>query len=668
MESDNFGEDSEIEDEEDEYVTTVFQLNNRKGYIRKRQKARIIRFRNFGQVKETDDFYRENLMLYHPWRDEEIDIMKKTWNSEYVQHLQGIEAVKSQFDQRLDITSMEEEMNKVNQEEDLEEMEVDDEFQVMHDPDVEADFGIELGENKAKVEKFKMPNMLSKSDYDKLIKSLNLKQKKYHDHIVKKITQKSMPVCEFVSGGAGVGKSMLITAISQTIMLNAMQVAGKDPSRLKVLLCASTGVAAYNIQGYTNHQAFGLPFNQFNGAMPRLSESTRNRLAKEFQDVDLIIMDEVSMTSMEHLFQIDERLKQIFKSRQDFGGRSILVVGDFNQMEPVMAKWIFDEPTKGNNVIAGNQLWKKFRLFELTECMRQKHDIPFAEALNRLAIGRCNDKDIALFKSREIQNNGLVPPSSSIRLKYSNSDVSCYNQKVLDSLCTEGIISFANDRVQGRGNKEHHGAIRAAAKKLPLQKTQNLPLELKLKLSARYMMTVNCDTSDGLVNGAIGTLQKITYGKTKDGKTVPLKLWINFQKDVGTKLKARTIFRSTAEPNTWVPICQEKRLIHSWPGRNLEVVRSQFPFVPAEAITIHKSQGSTFKEVTVSIQYITKAGKLRTIPRRALYVAFSRCTSLSGLYIDGEFIAPDPPADDDKVIIAMQKLRERPVIFDNEDN
>lgn len=63
------------------------------------------------------------------------------------------------------------------------------------------------------------------------------------------------------------------------------------------------------------------------------------------------------------------------------------------------------------------------------------------------------------------------------------------------------------------------------------------------------------------------------------------------------------------------------------------------------------------------MQYTTKTGGLRNISRRALYVALSRATSLSRVYIDGEFKAPDPPGPDDKAVLEMAKLRNRPVIF-----
>lgn len=237
---------------------------------------------------------------------------------------------------------------------------------------------------------------------------------------------------------------------------------------------------------------------------------------------------------------------------------------------------------------------------------------------------------------------------------------------------TEGAISQANDRVQGTGKREHHEAIRNAAKTKPFKETQGLTLDLNLKIGAKYMMTLNVDTSDGLVNGAIGTLRKIIYGKTSDGRKIPLKLLVQFtHKEVGQKLKRRLnkIRNKTdvEEQWDWVPLGKESRMIHNWPGRNLAVVRSQFALIPAEAITIHKSQGSTFKDVVISMQYVTQLGAVRTIPRRAVYVGFSRSTSLKGLYIDGVFKPPDPPGPYDKVTLAMAELRKRPVIFEEDD-
>src|SRR5207237_2764627 len=161
-----------------------------------------------------------------------------------------------------------------------------------------------------------------------------------------------------------------------------------------------------------------------------------------------------------------------------------------------MAAYIFAEPKKGIKCLGYNYLWPLFKFYELTECMRQKDDKEFAEALNRLALGKCTQKDIDMFSSRVIQANHLKPPEDAIRLKYTSAEVEKFNNLKLEAMESEGVISSANDRVQGTGDTKHHKAIRKAAKEKKTKDTQGLPLHLQLKIGARYMMTVNTDTSD----------------------------------------------------------------------------------------------------------------------------------------------------------------------------
>ena len=66
-------------------------------------------------------------------------------------------------------------------------------------------------------------------------------------------------------------------------------------------------------------------------------------------------------------------------------GVSVVVVGDFNQLPPLMDKWIFEyDQTNPYANLFQNNLWFKFKYFELTEIMRQKNDVFFADALNKL--------------------------------------------------------------------------------------------------------------------------------------------------------------------------------------------------------------------------------------------------------------------------------------------
>ncbi|CAH0390253.1 unnamed protein product [Bemisia tabaci] len=77
---------------------------------------------------------------------------------------------------------------------------------------------------------------------------------------------------------------------------------------------------------------------------------------------------------------------------------------------------------------------------------------------------------------------------------------------------------------------------------------------------------------------------------------------------------------------------------------------------PAEAITIYKSQGGTYSKVSVYLS--------QDLKRNDIYVAFSRRTALSGLYIIGNFQPPPPPPDPfDEVIVALRNLPNKPIKF-----
>jgi hypothetical protein len=86
-----------------------------------------------------------------------------------------------------------------------------------------------------------------------------------------------------------------------------------------------------------------------------------------------------------------------------------------------------------------------------------------------------------------------------------------------------------------------------------------------------------------------------------------------------------------------------------------QVIRNQFPLVIAEALTIHKSQGQTYKEVCIDLRCSNR------ITRQQLYVAFSRVTSLSGLYISVKF-KPPTEREENPISKEMERLcKEQPL-------
>lgn len=294
--------------------------------------------------------------------------------------------------------------------------------------------------------------------------------------------------------------------------------------------------------------------------------------------------------------------------------------------------------------------------------MRQKDDAAFATALNNMASGSMTPEDINLIKSRCFTNSSL--PNSSdgaIHLYSSNREVDDHNNRVLSAMTSEGALSRAVDSVCGESNSSMKAKALDTVAKLPTQQTYGLPKNITLKVGAKYMMTVNIGTSDGLVNGSTGKLTAIDFAINKaTGERRPLRLWLCFDDaNIGKLKRTRS---STSLPhyrtrfkNHWTPIDPVTYTVKRYKSSNLQVRRSQFPLVPAEAVTIHKSQGSTLEKVVVHV----KPGILRSM----LYVACSRATCAQGLFIVTEsFRPPRPPSDHDSVVMEMIKLRLNPLI------
>ena len=150
---------------------------------------------------------------------------------------------------------------------------------------------------------------------------------------------------------------------------------GTHPSANKVLLTAPTGKAAHNIHGMTLHCAFALPLTEFNGPMPNLPSDVCNTLRSKLSSLKVIIIDEISMVGGKIISQVNSRLKEIMDNSLDFGGVSIICVGDFHQLRPVKDSYVFqvsNNTSDNYDGLVGPYLWEKFSFEELTEIMRQK--------------------------------------------------------------------------------------------------------------------------------------------------------------------------------------------------------------------------------------------------------------------------------------------------------
>lgn len=157
-------------------------------------------------------------------------------------------------------------------------------------------------------------------------------------HFISAIRNKEVPIFNFVSGSAGVGKSMLINAVYQTLLRIYREIPGA-PDVIEVLLLAPTGKAAHNINGMTLHTAFSFPRNIHSNQ--QLSADFANTLAVKLYNLKTIIVDECSMMGSNMFNLLDCRLRQIRQIDRPFGDVNVILFGDFQQFAPVKDRLIF---------------------------------------------------------------------------------------------------------------------------------------------------------------------------------------------------------------------------------------------------------------------------------------------------------------------------------------
>lgn len=632
------------------------------GYVVKRKKPRIIRYRGYTYACDPDNYFREMLMLYYPWRNEKEELLDIDGDTSFLRHQVDILRVRKHF-HALEDDVMEtafKEANNVIENDDRDAAETSRfDFDNYHLK--ETDNFCEVLQDQVNTvtspEYFISPGLLQEDDYVSLLAKLNPDQRDYVNHVGNHFkTNNDEPFYHFLTGGAGVGKSLVISALFQVLSRIFNSNPESNPDQPAILLCAPTGKAAYNIRGKTLHSQFRLPINQ--NRLNVLSADISNTMAKDFANVKLIIIDECSMVGQTTFAMVDKRLRDLFDEHKIFGGISMICCGDFCQLWPVFSRPLYC-PLSSNpyEELFGNNIWHNFEVFRLKKIMRQD-DSDFQRALNNMAVGKMTLEDVELIKSREF----IQPPTTSdfrkaIHLFARNEDVDNWNLRMLLSIPGSATICRASDVITGQGSAAAMRQITYSAQKAKPKDTMGIPIEVSLKIGALYMMTYNVDISDGLSNGVCGKLQSIDYGTNSDGDKKPLRLWIEFEDDtIGTNCRKKhsLLMKKRKIPITWTPIEPIVVKIRTRKDSNLTVNRKQYPLCLAHAITIHKSQGMSLPHVAVHLK--------GAMSRALLYVACSRATTLLGLYIIGDFTPPRPLAPNDYLLLEFQRWKQMRMI------
>jgi hypothetical protein len=400
-----------------------------------------------------------------------------------------------------------------------------------------------------------------------------------------------------IVGPGGSGKSHIITYLNSV--------------RNDILIAAPSGIAAQHIKGHTIQSLFSITPNQYTGE----ESYSKNRIGQDSIDkvrhCTILLIDEISMLRCEILDIVDYKLRIIRNNQLPFGGMKLVLLGDPCQMEPVIQKYdsikldeIYPDNSGDYNfynarVMRTNDYFSNtFDIFKLTQDYRHKDDILFRDMLSNVRVGKITDKQLDLLNSR--YNINIFYDDAIQYLTVSNSKAESINKIFIDKIHNTVYYSQASfEKICENyiGNLENI--------KVPFKN------ELPLKETMRVMFVKNDARANGRrwANGTMGKIEKIH--KTVDGISVSVRIDDNIYE-----------------------VAREKCDLNHFSEEQKEFIKvgtmEQFPFIPAYAITIDKSQGLTLDKIGIVMGNRHRDNQI--------YVAISRTRHLRDVIIFGRRI------------------------------
>lgn len=369
----------------------------------------------------------------------------------------------------------------------------------------------------------------------------------------------------FISGSGGYGKSHLINVV-------------KTPN---TIIGCPTGAAAIIVGGSTNHRTFAAPVGVIKG------DEYVKRLKKEHKEVlgnaDRIILDEGSMIRLDMFNYINNSLQHVTGNKEPFGSKQVIMVGDFYQLGAFVSdnERMAYRSLYGSCILPFESEYWNFKTVELTQPMRNTN-LDQIEVLQDIRKGNNVKQALDRIVYNSVQYSDKLDWT---HLCATNRDVDARNKKCYSQLKTKEQVF----KGKVTGSRE------------AINKELRVPIDLKLKLDMRVMITYNCKEGT-YVNGSTGAIVELGI----DYITVLL--------DNGnTVFVGREIF----------PVMQ-----YTCDGgviRKKQVASlTQFPIISGWACSIHKAQGSTLEKCVINLGKYSFADHL-------FYVAVSRVKDMRNL-------------------------------------